>query len=366
MEKLSQLREKIDEIDESIVNLLEERASIVLKVKEAKAESNVNIYSPSREVEIRERVQELSKDGNFPKETLDTIFSSIVGATRSLIGKLTIAYFGPPWSRAYQAAFRQFGEDVDFLSCDSVNGVVEACSQGEASYGIVPIETSSGGVFSRTCSALLSKDNDRLNVVAEIKLKQSLAIFSEAASLEAIETLYGDASSFIEAESWLSERLPKVKRELLTESDSLAELLSRERNAAFLGPEEILTEESLTALAKGINSSSGEKVNTSVARFFVLGNTPARETKRDRVSIICGVKEHAGALHEVLKFFAEREINLTKIESKMLNGQLSFFIDIDGSLSSEKISGAVAELGKETVFLKVLGSYPSALEPGRA
>jgi prephenate dehydratase len=146
----------------------------------------------------------------------------------------------------------------------------------------------------------------------------------------------------------------------------LAELLSRERNAAFLGPEEILTEESLTALAKGINSSSGEKVNTSVARFFVLGNTPARETKRDRVSIICGVKEHAGALHEVLKFFAEREINLTKIESKMLNGQLSFFIDIDGSLSSEKISGAVAELGKETVFLKVLGSYPSALEPGRA
>jgi len=366
MEKLSRLREKIDEIDENIVNLLEERAAIVLKVKEAKAESNVNIYSPSREVEIRERVQALSKDGNFPKATLDTIFSSIVGATRSLIGKLTIAYFGPPWSRAYQAALRQFGEDVDFLSCESVSAVVQACAKGEASYGIVPIETSSGGVLSRTCSALIAPEVGELKVVAEIKLKQSLAIFSEASSLKDVSILYGDAASFIEAEPWLASRAPDVKRELLSEADSVGDMLAKDATSAFLGPEEILSEESVKVLSNGINSGISESSSPSVARFFVLGSTPALATKRDKVSIVCGVKEQAGALHQVLQFFADRDINLTKIESKVLDGQQSFFIDIDGSIGSEKIGDAVVELEKNTTFLKVIGSYPSALEPGRA
>lgn len=366
MEKLDNLREQIDEIDTKVVELLQNRANLVLKVKAAKAESNIDIYSPAREKEIRARVQDLAKEGSFPRETLDNIFSSIVGATRSLIGHLSIAHSGPRWSRAYHAALRQFGTDVEFVSTLDVNELLDACVQGKYDFGVVPIETSSGGLISKTVSSLLNLEGDSLVVVAEVKLQQSLCLLSNAENRGSVKTILGDAGGFVEAEAWLDKFFPDVVRELVKSREEAYSLVRSDSSVALIGPAEVGVDEDLALLVEDIESLSGGE-----SRFVVFGRKPALPTDNDKTSLLCSVPEKAGALHEVLQFFADRQVNLLKIESKRIDkshekfglaGHPFFFIDLAGNIADANIASALEELRAAGSFVKVLGSYPKAVE----
>ncbi len=366
MGKLDNLREQIDEIDTKIVELLQSRASLVLKVKEAKAESNIDIYSPAREKEIRERVQGLAKEGNFPRETLDNIFSSIVGATRSLIGHLSIAYSGPRWSRAYHAALRQFGTDVEFVTTVDVDELLVSCSNGKYDFGVVPMETSVGGLISKTVASFMDLEADSLVIVAEVKLQQNLCLLSNAENRNSVKTILGDASGFVEAEAWLDKFLPGVKRELLKSREEAYEVVRNDKSVALIGPAEAGADEALGLLVEEIESLSGGE-----SRFVVVGKKAAKPTSNDKTSLLCSVPEKAGALHEVLQFFADRKVNLLKIESKRLErehemfglaGHPYFYIDLAGNKLDTNIASALDELRGAGSFVKVLGSYPKAVE----
>ena len=125
MPKLKELREQIDDVDAQIAELLVERANLVLGVKQAKQEEEIDIYSPEREREIIERVLELAKDSEFPKEALQNIFINIVSATRSLIGELRVSYSGPEYSEAGLAARKTFGESVSYQPQGSELAAIE-------------------------------------------------------------------------------------------------------------------------------------------------------------------------------------------------------------------------------------------------
>lgn len=142
MEKLSELREHIDKIDEDIVELLKKRADYVLEVKKAKKEDNIDVYSPLRERQILDRVRDLAKGSNFPQHALETIFTNIVAATRSLIGELQIAYPGPDNSLVSAAAKKQFGESVSFHPFVTIEEVFSKVECGQMHYAVVAVEDS--------------------------------------------------------------------------------------------------------------------------------------------------------------------------------------------------------------------------------
>lgn len=139
MEKLTQLREQIDKIDEDIVSLLKKRADCVLEVKKTKHSENIDVYSPLRERQILNRVSELAKGGNFPLHALETIFTNIVAATRSLIGELQIAFPGPDTSLAGAAARKQFGESVGFNPLVTLEEVLSKVECGEMHFAVVSV-----------------------------------------------------------------------------------------------------------------------------------------------------------------------------------------------------------------------------------
>jgi len=99
----------------------------------------------------------------------------------------------------------------------------------------------------------------------------------------------------------------------------------------------------------------------NITRFFVIGKADTGKTSSDKTSILFSIKDHVGALHEMLMPFKKNGINLTKIESrpsKKKAWDYYFFVDLAGHKDEPRVKKALSELESKCKFLKVLGSYP--------
>lgn len=98
-------------------------------------------------------------------------------------------------------------------------------------------------------------------------------------------------------------------------------------------------------------------------RYAVVGARPAARSGDDATALVFAVDDSPGALHEVLRQFAERGVNLTKIQSRptpSASWQYLFFVEVRGHATDRPIIGALEELRRRAKFFKVLGSFPSA------
>ena len=98
-------------------------------------------------------------------------------------------------------------------------------------------------------------------------------------------------------------------------------------------------------------------------RFLIFSKENSIEKTEDKTSIIFSVKHEPGALHHILKQFNDNDINLTKIESrpnKNKNWEYNFFVDFLGHYSNSKIKSVLDKISENTIFLKIIGSYPIA------
>jgi prephenate dehydratase len=97
-------------------------------------------------------------------------------------------------------------------------------------------------------------------------------------------------------------------------------------------------------------------------RFVVLGKKDSPKTRNDKTSIVFSIrKDKPGGLYGVLGEFAQREINLTKIESrpaKTTLGDYYFFIDFQGHRDDEDVAEVLRAIRRKASMLKILGSYP--------
>jgi chorismate mutase/prephenate dehydratase len=98
-------------------------------------------------------------------------------------------------------------------------------------------------------------------------------------------------------------------------------------------------------------------------RYAIVGTRPSSRSGGDLTAIVFAVNDSPGALHEVLKQFAERGVNLTKIQSRPTPGeswQYMFFIEVQGHATDRPIVGAIEEVRRHSKFFKVLGSYTTS------
>lgn len=160
---------------------------------------------------------------------------------------------------------------------------------------------------------------------------------------------------------WLRENLPDAK---IIAANSTAEAAGRvayeNADAAAIGPNLAAQLFGLEVIARDVTDHAEAET-----RFVVVGRDAAEPSGRDKTSLIAFIAEDKpGALLEILQEFAERKINLTKLESrptKRVLGEYCFFIDLEGHLSDEHVAGAVAALEPRLARLKSLGSYPRAV-----
>lgn len=96
------------------------------------------------------------------------------------------------------------------------------------------------------------------------------------------------------------------------------------------------------------------------SRFLVIGRVPVRPSGRDLSSILLGIPDHPGSLHQVLAIPAQHQVNIQHIESRPApgNGQEVFFLDLQGHCEEPEVARVLEELSRVSSFMKFLGSYP--------
>ncbi|MBI5740268.1 MAG: prephenate dehydratase [Nitrospirae bacterium] len=354
MSDLNELRKKIDEIDRSILELLNKRAEVAIEIGKAKQDLNLSIHSPEREKQVLKRLTEKNR-GPFPNNVLKLIYEEILSASLSLQQPLKVAYFGPSGTFTHLAASRKFGSSAEYLPESTIKGVFEAVTREKAQYGVVPIENSTEGMVNSTLDMFIDSD---LKIAFEIMLEVRHNLLSKTGKRQDVKKIYSHPQPRAQCREWLENNFPGTPIIEETSTASAARRVSRDPSAAAVAGELAASVYNLRFIEKGI-----EDYKNNFTRFLVIAKESPPGTGRDKTSIMLSVKDKAGALYSILRPFARHKISLTRIESRPSRRkawEYIFFIDMEGHAEDGEVKKAIREVKKECLFLKVLGSYPLA------
>lgn len=360
--KLPELREAIDAVDDELLRLLNERAQLVKEVGAIKAQTRQPFYVPDRERKIVERLQ-AKNAGPFPTDALRPVFSEIISACLSLEQRLRVAFLGPEATFTHMAARTRFGLSARYVPAATIAGVFAEIDKGLADLGVVPIENSTDGVVNSTLDMFMDSE---LTISAEIVLRVSQCLLTRDGTLDGVQKVYSHPQALGQCRGWLTANLPKAAL-IEVASTALAARLAKDDPVAAAVASELAGH--LYDLRVAKHKIEDEVRN--LTRFLVIGRDqePPPPTGRDKTSLMLSVKDDAGVLYRVLQPLAEREVNLTRIESRPSRRRAwdyVFFIDLDGHVSESRVAGAIEALQATCEAVKVLGSYPRADGPQEA
>ncbi|MFZ5579150.1 MAG: prephenate dehydratase [Pseudomonadota bacterium] len=358
MMRLEEVRERIDQVDQRLLELLSERAGLahlVGEIKRAEGSEDVQFYRPEREAQVLRRIQALNQ-GPLDDTSVAWLFREIMSACLALEQPVRVAYLGPAGTFTQMAALRQFGHAAELAPCMSIPEVFRVVASGAVSFGVAPVENSTEGGVSLTQDALLAHD---LSICGEVALRIHHQLLSRATDSSEVRRVYGHAQSLGQCRRWLDEHLPLAERVPVSSNGEGARLAAGEEDAAAIAPEVAAELYQLNILAANIED---ETHNTT--RFVVLGGKDAGPSGSDKTSLALSTSNKPGALYHLLKPLAERGISLTRIESRPSRTQAweyLFFIDLDGHRTDPPVAEALLELEAQAAWLRVFGSYPKAV-----
>ncbi|MFN3504940.1 MAG: prephenate dehydratase [Caldimicrobium sp.] len=350
--KLTELRKKIDQIDEEIVSLLKERLKIAQEIGSIKEKKGVQAFDLEREKQIIKRILDLNQ-GIFPEETLKVIYSEIIKACRASQERLKVAFLGPEATFSHIAAQHYFGTSAHFIPVETILDVFEEVSSERVHFGVVPIENSIEGVVATTLDAIYEYG---LKVCGEIYEQISHHLMNLTGKLEDIKKILSHPQAIAQCKKWLRKKLPSVPVEAVSSTALAAKWAAVDENVAAIASLMAAKLYHLQIVAKNIEDIKGNST-----RFWIIGKTEVAPTGNDKTSLIFSVTDRPGALYDVLKCFAERKINLTKIESRPSKNEpwkYIFFLDCEGHIKDPLVSATIEDIQKYCLQVVWLGSYP--------
>lgn len=351
---LEELRAAIDGIDDRILELLNERSRLVIRVGDLKRGENRDFHVPSREREIYERLA-TANAGPFPNDALKSVFREIISACLSLEAPMKVAFLGPRATFSHLATMQHFGLSAELVPQRSIPAVFEEVEKGRALYGVVPVENSTEGVVTHTLDMFMESE---LVINAEVLLEVSHYLLSRTGRMEDIKKVYSHPQPLAQCRNWLEENLPNVPVVDVASTTLAAQIVSEDYSAAAVASQYAASLYDLKVVRERIE----DQVN-NFTRFLVIGKKVTEPSGRDKTSLMFSVKDEPGILYRMLEPFASRSINLSKIESRPLKKkawEYIFFLDLMGHMADPAIAAAITDLKQYCQFVKVLGSYPSA------
>ena len=351
---LAGLRKKIDQINAEILELLNERASVVLEVGKVKKKAKSDYHVLDREHKIYQKLVKLNK-GPFPSSAIRPVFREIISASLSLEHELRVAYLGPEATFCHIAAIQQFGQSATFIQSRSLRDVFNMVERGDSDYGVVPIENTTEGVVNPTLDMFI---DSLLKISAEILLGVSHHLLSKKGKLEGIKEIYSHSQAIAQCNNWLERNVPDIPVLEIFSTAKAAQSAAKNPKIAAIAGEFAAKFYGLNPIFKNIEDNP-----KNFTRFWVIGKKSTGSTGEDKTSVMLSVKDGVGALHKTLKPFARHKINLAKIESRPFRQrpwEYIFFIDLEGHTNDKNVSRALDEVKDTVQFLKILGSYPKS------
>ena len=348
---LEELRSKIDQIDDTLLKLYNERMELVHQVGELKNTTGAPIYRPEREQAILNRLKSQNK-GKLTDAAIEALFLEMFAVARNLELPEGVAYLGPEASFTHQAAESKFGAMSAYLPMASIKGIFREVKKGTAKFGVIPIENSSNGIVSDTINCL---DEYDLKIIAEVMIDVHLAFETRSDDIKKITKIYSKDIAFGQCRDFLQDLgLDEVELIPVESTAKAAKLAVKDETAAALCP----------AVAAKINNlpirfNNVEDDTNNKTRFFIISDFENAPSGNDKTSILVRLLDRPGALVEFLNNFEKANVNLTKIKSHIVEGESIFFIEFNGHKDDAHIK-PILESYKDAI--KVLGSYVKEID----
>ncbi len=352
---LEELRTRIDEIDYQLVQLLNERARVVVEIGKLKSKTDKPVYAPEREKEVLARVVKANK-GPLPDKCLAAIWRELMSGSFILERPLRIGYLGPEGSFSYTAAMLKFGQSVEYEPLADIKSIFDEVSKGHCNLGVVPVENTTGGGVVETLDAFIDSD---VKVCAEVLMAIHQNLLAKC-SLAEVKKIYSKPEVFTQCRNWLSATVKQVQTIAVASTAVAAQTAAEEENSAAIGSSIAAEKYGLCIVCENIEDTAN-----NITRFFVISREDAKPTGEDKTAILFSTAHKAGALADVLNVFKRYDINLTNIESrpsKKREWEYYFFVDFVGHRLDKGVEQALEEARNHCLQLSVLGSFPRATE----
>jgi len=343
---LDKLREKIDNIDDTLLNLYNERMELVHQVGELKNNTGAPIYRPEREQAILNRLKAQNK-GKLTDSAIEALFLEMFAVARNLERPEAIAYLGPEASFTHQAAESKFGAMSAYFPVATIKGVFREVANKKAKFGVVPIENSSNGIVSDTISCLNDYD---LKIIAEVIVEIHHVLATQADKISDIKRIYSKDIAFGQCQNFLNDfGFDEIEQIPVESTAKAAKMAAEDPHSAAICSAVAAKIYNLPAMFENIEDNQNNKT-----RFFIVSDFENAPSGNDKTSLLVKLPNKPGALVEFLNDFEEAHINLTKIKSHIVEGVSIFFIEFNGHKDEDDIK-TIIEKHKEAI--KVLGSY---------
>lgn len=371
---LQESRKRIDELDCKLVELFEARMQLSLSIAEYKRTVGKPVYDAGREREKLAALQTITKN-EYNKTAVVDLFTQIMSMSRRLqymtLDNLEglgfaeadrhsyqegtkIAFYGEKGSYTEQAMLEYFGMGVDGIALGTFKEVMQAIGDGNAEYGVLPIENSSTGTLADIFDLLAEYDNYILGEHV-VKIEHHLWGLS-GAEIDKIQTVYSHRQGLLQCSKFLNQHdyMKQVEggstagcaKRILEEGDNSQAAIASRRAGEYYG---------LQLLKEAIHN---EENNST--RFIIISKQRIYYSGAERTSLCFVLPHKSGSLYHMLAHFIYNNINMTKIESRPIPDkafEYRFFVDIEGNLNHPAVKNALHCIQEEALEMKILGCY---------
>jgi chorismate mutase/prephenate dehydratase len=376
METMDALRGRLDAADRKLLELLRERLETVAEIARIKAEGLPFLRDHERETELLARVEGWARELGLDGFRTHEIFREIIAmslkaqeeallrrdqAERSTRGARRVAFQGIEGSYSQLAARKYFAvrsATTEFVGVRSFAEAVSMAEAGDAGYAVLPIENTTAGSINQTYDLLRQTD---LRIVGEEILHVRHCLLGLAgAGVSDLRRVLSHPQALTQCSRFLT-TLGEVELVAFEDTAAAAREVKRasDPTQAAIASLEAAAIHGLEVIEEGIADQ-----DENWTRFVVISGLeiPLDPRIPAKTSLVLTTPHREGALAHCLNLLAEHGLNLTKLESRPVPSrpwEYLFYVDIEGSLSSEPAALAVAELRRECPYLRVLGSYPA-------
>lgn len=274
---------------------------------------------------------------------------------------VSIAHLGPSGTYAEQAAIayvnmlNQHEQKALLCPYPSIAQTLKAVAQNQADLAVVPVENSIEGTVAMTLDTLWQLDT--LQIRQALVLPIVHALLSHAPQIETIRTVYSHPQALAQCQSWLEQFVPQAQLIPMNSTTEALKHLEGDHTTAAISSLRAAGLYQVPILASAINDYPD-----NCTRFWVTSqHQPASTSHHSHTSLAFSLPANVpGALVKPLQVFAQRSINLSRIESRPTKrslGEYLYFLDLEGDANSSLVQAAITELSTYTEILKLFGSY---------
>lgn len=376
MSTLEELREQMDEVDDQIVKLYRERMHLCDEIGAYKVRSGVKVLDRQRE---REKLQHVTgqMEDEFCKKGVRELFEQLMSMGRKLqyqrlveagaLGRLPfigvdsldaegarVVFPGTEGAYSQAATEHYFGKNCNSFYVKTFREAMEAIEEGSADFAVLPIENSTAGAVDEMYDLLVEFEN---YIVGEtvIPIQNTLSALP-GTKFDEIERVYSKGVALMQASKFLEEHGDWQQISVANTAIAAKKVRDeQDKSQAAVCSAYAAEVHGLEVLADNINDESG-----NCTRFIVVTNQKIFLKNASKISLCVEHSHESGSLYHMLSHFIYNDLNMTKIESRPIEGrnwEYRFFIDIEGNLADAAVKNAIRGLREEARSLRILGNY---------